>query len=113
VRFTTPFVFPSSRRPSGSIYCVSAVPLGPAKSRSNLTKHDVSFEEAATVFDDPLFIAFADPDHSIGENRFIIMGESKRRRLLVVAYAERGKTIRLISAREATRRERATYEEEI
>jgi len=81
------------------------------KAASNLTKHDVSFEEAATVFDDPLFIAFADPDHSIGENRFIIMGESKRRRLLVVAYAERG--TRLISAREATRRERATYEEEI
>jgi uncharacterized DUF497 family protein len=52
----------------------------------------------------PLFLVFADPDHSIDENRFIIMGESSRRRLLVVAYTERGKTVRLISAREAARK---------
>jgi len=65
------------------------------------------------VFDDPNFLFFADPDHSIDENRFIIMGESSRRRLLVVAHTERGKTVRLISAREATRKERMTYEEEI
>ena len=109
--FTTPFVFPPVRQARYTASVQYRWDL--RKAASNLTKHDVSFEEAATVFDDPLFIAFADPDHSIGENRFIIMGESKPRRLLVVAYAERGKTIRLISAREATRRERATYEEEI
>jgi uncharacterized protein len=83
------------------------------KAPSNLTKHGVSFEEAATVFGDPLFITFADPDHSIDEKRFIIMGESNRQRLLVVAYTERRKTVRLISAREATRGERIAYEEDI
>jgi uncharacterized protein len=65
------------------------------------------------VFGDPLFITFADPDHSIDEKRFIIMGESNRQRLLVVAYTERRKTVRLISAREATRGERIAYEEDI
>ena len=83
------------------------------KAASNLSKHDVSFEEAVTVFDDPLFVIFLDPDHSVREKRFIIMGESNRKRLLVVAYTERSSGIRLISARKATPTEREVYEEEI
>ncbi|HEX9736382.1 MAG TPA: BrnT family toxin [Thermoanaerobaculia bacterium] len=85
----------------------------PGKAGSNLDKHGVSFDEAETVFADPLFLTFADPDHSIGENRLIIMGESSEGRLLVVAFAERGEVVRLISARPATRRERRAYEEDI
>lgn len=84
----------------------------PDKEIRNLEKHGVSFYEARTVFDDALFVAFADPDHSIGEERFLIVGQSEHRRLLVVAYTERPERhIRLISAREATRRERRYYEE--
>ncbi len=85
----------------------------PRKAKRNLAKHGVSFDDVKTVFDDDLFLAFADPDHSTGENRFIIMGQSKQGRLLVVAYTERSDTIRIISAREATRQERRTYAEEI
>lgn len=83
------------------------------KANKNLAKHGVSFDEAKTVFDDPLFVVFADQDHSIEERRLIIMGESLRGRLLVVSYTERGELTRLISAREATRKERRTYEEDI
>ncbi len=83
------------------------------KAKRNLAKHGVSFDDATTVFDDDLFVAFADPDHSAEENRFIIMGQSKQGRLLVVAYTERSDTIRIISARGATRQERRTYAEEI
>ena len=82
------------------------------KADLNFRKHKVSFDEAKTVFDDPLFVIFADPDHSIAEKRFIIMGESVKRRLLVVSYTERSST-RLISARKATRKERKKYEEDI
>jgi len=78
----------------------------------NLERHGVSFEEAKTVFDDDLFVAFADPSHSVGERRYLIMGQSGGGRLLVVSYTERHQRIRLISAREATRRERKFYEEE-
>ncbi len=85
----------------------------PEKATGNLSKHGVSFEEATTVFNDPLFIVFADPDHSLGEKRLIIIGESNRQRLLVVSYTERRNAVRLISARKATRKERNTYEEEI
>jgi uncharacterized DUF497 family protein len=85
----------------------------PDKAASNVSKHGVSFEEAQTVFEDDLFVAFGDPDHSLGEKRFIIMGKSIERRLLVVAYTERRGATRLISAREATKRERRAYEEEI
>ena len=85
----------------------------PEKAAHNLSKHGVSFEEAGTVFQDALFVVFKDPDHSIGEQRSIILGQSSEGRLLVVAYTERRRTIRLISAREATRRERRAYEEEI
>ncbi|MCI0696972.1 BrnT family toxin [candidate division KSB1 bacterium] len=82
------------------------------KAEENLRKHGVSFDEAETVFDDPLSITISDPDHSIGEERFIDIGESNKRRILVVVYTERGKKTRLISARRATRAERKKYEEE-
>ena len=83
------------------------------KSDANLKKHEVSFDEAATVFMDPLFVIFADPDHSFEESRFVIMGESIQNRLLVVSYTERKMATRLISARLATRQERKKYEEDI
>ena len=82
------------------------------KARANLQKHQVNFEEAQTVFVDPLAITISDPDHSIKEDRFIIIGESQKRRILVVVYTERKKKIRLISARRASRAERKKYEEE-
>jgi len=85
----------------------------PQKAAKNLQKHKVPFAEAATVFDDPLSVAVADPDHSMEEDCFIIVGQSYRRRLLIVSFAERGDRIRIISARELTRAERRAYEEEI
>jgi uncharacterized DUF497 family protein len=84
----------------------------PKKAAANLRKHRVAFPEAATAFADPLSITIPDPDHSIGEERVVLIGQSDRRRLVVVAHVERGELIRLISARLATRRERKTYEEE-
>lgn len=81
------------------------------KAASNLSKHRVSFEEAKTIFDDPLYVDFYDPDHSEDEERYIIVGESNRGRLLIVSYTERGDSIRLISAREVTITEREAYEE--
>lgn len=81
------------------------------KAAVNLVKHGVSFDEAKTVFDDPLYIDFYDPDHSDNEHRYIIVGMSQQRRLLLTAYTERGDMTRLISAREATRIERKTYEQ--
>ena len=71
----------------------------------------MSFEEAKTVFDDLSYIDFYDPDHSIDEDHYIIIGESRQGRLLIVSYTERGNIIRLISAREAIPRERKVYEE--
>lgn len=82
------------------------------KAMTNLSKHGVSFEEAKTVFDDPLYVDFYDPDHSLGEHRFILLGESAQGRLLFVSYMERNNGIRLISAREATLSERKAYEQE-
>ena len=84
----------------------------PAKASTNLRKHRVSFHEAATVFGDGLAVTWDDPDHSESEKRFVTMGMSNARRLLVVAHAERGGNIRIISARKATRREQEDYEEE-
>lgn len=81
------------------------------KAALNLSKHGVSFEEAKTVFDDPLYVDFYDPDHSYGEHRFIRLGESVQRRLLFVSYRERNNAIRLISAREAAPSERRAYEQ--
>ncbi len=83
----------------------------PEKARSNLRKHKVSFEEAATVLSDPLAATGADPDHSISEFRYITFGISELNRLLVVAHTEQGETIRIISARLASKRERKIYEE--
>ena len=80
------------------------------KALKNYRKHGVSFNEAATVFDDPLSITVADPAHSEDEERYIIVGMSKRRRLLIVSHAERGNRIRIISARELDRDEREEYE---
>ncbi len=84
----------------------------PQKATRNLRKHKVPFTEAATVFEDPLSMTVADPDHSTEENRFIIVGQSYRHRLLIVSFAERGDRIRIISARELTPTERRAYEEE-
>lgn len=83
----------------------------PDKAAANRRKHGVSFEEAATAFSDPLAITFDDPDHSTGESRSLTFGISSGGQLLVVAHMERKKTVRIISARPATRRERKTYEE--
>jgi uncharacterized DUF497 family protein len=82
------------------------------KAAANLSKHGVSFAEAKTVFDDPLYVDFYDPDHSYGEHRFILLGESVQGRLLLISYMERNNIIRLISAREATTSERKAYEQE-
>jgi uncharacterized DUF497 family protein len=81
------------------------------KAAANLRKHGVSFEEAATAFGDPLSITIPDPDHSIEENRYLLMGESNSGKLLVVAHTEQSDTIRIINARPVTLGERKTYEE--
>jgi len=81
------------------------------KSESNYKKHGVSFEEASTVFNDVLSVTFPDPRHSIGENRYVIIGISRFGTLLVVAHTDREDTIRIISARKATRVEKKFYEQ--
>lgn len=84
-----------------------------AKAASNQAKHDVSFVEAATVFNDPLSVTIADPDHSADEERWILIGHSYRQRLLFVSYTEQEGNPRLISARKATRLETRVYEESL
>jgi uncharacterized protein len=81
-----------------------------SKAASNLKKHGVSFEEAVTLFYDPLAATFDDPDHSDDEKRLVTVGYSARGRLLVVCHTERGGAVRLISARPATSRERTRHE---
>ena len=81
------------------------------KARKNLEKHGVAFSEASTVFGDPLSLTIPDPVHSEIEDRFVVLGESANRRLLVVVFAERDSKIRIISARRATQYERRAYEE--
>jgi uncharacterized protein len=83
----------------------------PWKAAANLRKHSVSFEEASTVFGDDYSLTGTDPDHSAGEERFITFGMSQSGRLLVVSHTEQGDTIRIFSARRATRSERKLYEE--
>jgi len=83
----------------------------PEKAAKNVHKHNVSFEEAASVFDDPLYVDFNDPNHSLDERRYIIIGVSTSGRLLLVSYTERETTIRLIGARDVTPAERKAYEE--
>ena len=83
------------------------------KAASNFSKHSVSFEEALTVFSDPLARIFDDEDHSIEERREVIIGHSHPGRLLVVCFTARGESVRMFSARTATRRERKDYEEKV
>ncbi|MGO9274035.1 MAG: BrnT family toxin [Terriglobia bacterium] len=83
----------------------------PQKAARNLAKHGVSFEEAATVFGDPLGRITSDLRHSVDEERFVLLGLSRRQRLLAVMFAERGEAIRVISARPAIPRERRDYEQ--
>ena len=82
------------------------------KARSNSSKHGVSFEEAASAFGDPLSLTIEDPDHSLGEKRYILVGETYGHKLVVVSHTERGSDIRIISARIASRLERKIYEED-
>lgn len=82
------------------------------KAKANARKHGISFDEAQTVFKDDFSITVPDPDHSDEEDRLITIGQSSQKRLLVVVHTERGKKIRLISARKANPAERKKYEEE-
>jgi len=83
----------------------------PEKAAANLSKHGVSFQEAATVFADPLSLIFDDPDRSSYEQRYLTAGLSAQGRHVIVAHADRGGRIRIISARELIKRERKFYEE--
>ena len=83
----------------------------PAKAAENLAKHGVSFDEAASAFHDPLAVSGPDPDHSVGESRFITFGQSSLGRPLAVHHAHRPGTIRIFGARRMTRGERKLYEE--
>ena len=83
------------------------------KAASNLSKHGVSFEEALTVFSDPLARIFDDEDHSIEEQREIIIGHSAKDRSLVVCFTAQGESVRIFSARTATRRERKDHEKTV
>lgn len=82
----------------------------PRKDRENQRKHGVSFEEATTVFGDPLAGTIPDPDHSRGEHRYVTIGLSSNHRLIVVSHTEEDENFRIISAREANAYERKTYE---
>jgi len=82
----------------------------PDKARRNAAKHGVTFDEASTAFGDPLSLTIDDPDHSHGEQRLLLLGETYSGRLVVVAHLAEGETIRIISARIAERHERRTYE---
>ena len=84
----------------------------PAKAAANLRKHGIAVAEAATAFGDPHSLTIADPDHSEREERYLLIGITGTNKLVVVAHTEHGDTIRIISARRATRRERSTYEED-
>lgn len=84
----------------------------PTKAASNLKKHGVSFEEASTVFDDPLSITINDDEHSVEEDRFVTMGRSDEGRLVVVCHCDRGQRIRIISSRTAERYEQRQYEQQ-
>jgi uncharacterized DUF497 family protein len=83
----------------------------PGKARQNRRKHRVSFQEAATVFGDPLAVTYSDPDHSVSEQRFITVGLSSAGKVLMVSHADRDESIRIISARKVTQHEREHYEE--
>jgi uncharacterized DUF497 family protein len=82
----------------------------PEKAATNVRKHGVLFDQAVTAFGDPLSVLLADPDHSVGEQRYLVLGTSSTGQLLVVTFVERPPRTRIISARLATRRERQDYE---
>ena len=82
-----------------------------AKAKKNLRKHKVSFDEATSAFYDALSVTIADPDHSVDESRFLLIGKTVDGHLVVVSHTDRGERIRIISARRANRHERAGYEE--
>jgi uncharacterized protein len=81
----------------------------PHKAAANIEKHKVSFDEARTVFRDRMLISLIDEEHSVDEERYITIGMSARGRLLLVAHADRGGQVRIISARRATRKEERFY----
>jgi len=81
-----------------------------AKAETNFRKHSVSFDEAVSAFYDALSVTIPDPDHSVNEARFLLIGMTVTRRLVVVGHTDRGRRVRIINARRATRRERASYE---
>ena len=81
------------------------------KARSNLQKHQVDFDEASSIFEDPQFITFLDEEHSVDEERYITIGLSNNNRLLMVAHTERNDSIRIISARKVTKNEEKFYQE--
>jgi uncharacterized DUF497 family protein len=81
------------------------------KARGNLRKHGVDFADAATIFEDEMALTIEDPD-AVGEHRFVSVGRNARGQILTVIYTLRGESIRIISARQATRHERNSYEEE-
>ncbi len=83
----------------------------PKKAAANIRKHGVSFEEASTAFGDPLSVTIPDPGHGEGERRFVLIGQSVRGRMVVVVHTEEEDNPRMISAREATRAEKRTYEQ--
>ncbi|HSP16766.1 MAG TPA: BrnT family toxin [Thermoanaerobaculia bacterium] len=83
----------------------------PRKAAANLKSHGVSFEEAASAFADRLSITVPDPEHSVGERRFYLLGMSNRGNLLVVCHTERGENTRIISAWRANARQQEQYEE--
>ena len=85
----------------------------PKKAASNLSKHGVSLEEGITVFRDVLARIFDDEDHSTDEQREIIIGHSAKQRLLIVCFTSQGESVRIFSARKATKREREDYEETV
>ena len=82
------------------------------KSKGTLRKHGVSFDEAKTVFNDPFAMTISDPEHSSREDRYLDMGMSSQGRILMVWYTERGRNIRIIGSRKATRNQRREYEED-
>ena len=84
----------------------------PVKDQQNQAKHDVSFEEASTVFGDQFALTIDDPEHSVAEQRFLTTGYSNRQRLIIVAHTDRDDRIRLINARDVTATERSVYEED-
>lgn len=84
---------------------------GESKAATNLKKHGISFDEAASVFADPMAYSVSDPDHSEDESRYLTFGKSQTGRVLVVIHTHRAHAIRIISARKATRHERGIYEQ--